>query len=772
MKKHFYLTLICLICIPNFIYAIEPIAKLGQPPPEKHAFLTNDTLLRTSFYNTNLQIVERDTGEIIDEFGVRSKYSRVIYSPNATHVAILDDISDSNMTKVTIWDVKARELVSEWNTQFRIGDDAEFSPIHPLFVVSNNKEIQVWDWNTGELIGNMIGERRAWKKCSVGELEPAIGESVNRTCSNRPYDHDFEITPDGQYLFVASTRPDIEVWNLETRNLIGHFEGNISNWVTGLAISSNGKYLASFEKHTNIVYLWDVGTRQLIWKKPINENGISDVEFSPNSQHLYVAHKNINIYDVKSGQHVDTFGNENWQLQQMLLSPDGQVMLLQYGGYIFGGVVELWDIKSKQLRKVFADYYGGIPRISPDGKTLISIESFFIKVWDIPTQQVRFVIPGVYHFDKGVAISSDNKKIAYSKYPLVEIANIQTGEVEVQTQDISVFLKNAEFSPSGRWLAGVESFGYLFLWDLINPGTMHSVDYEYPKERHFYKSIAFSENDTYLAAIAATGEHNNYKYWILVWERDVDNYKLLHRWETQMHDNPSYASLSYSTLSFATQMDGTTVLANAGKGETQIWKILPNTIQHVSTLPGVNAPIHFGNDKRYLFTIQNGNLQIWDWKTSRPIKLSSLQRYHGLSRDGSYLVSMEQTGKYHIWDAKVLFSSLPYTVEPKDKMLVTLGQIKRNQLLQNYPNPFNPETWIPFRLAEESPVTIDIFNSTGNLIRTLSPGTMKAGDYSSQSGAVHWDGQNDNGEPVSSGIYFYTINAENFSATRKMLIKK
>lgn len=769
--------LICLImaailCMTRIVFAIEPIAMFGQPAPEKHAFLTNETLVRTSRSNTTIQIVKGDTREIIDEFGSRPKYSYVVFSPNTTHVAILEEIAHLNKTKVKIWDVKARELRSEWETPIYISDRAEFSPVHPWLVDSNNNEIYVWNWQTGELIGKMIGERRPWKECSVGEVKPAIGKSVGRTCSSGPSDRDFEITPDGKYLIVASTRPDIELWNLETRNLIGHFEGNISDWVTGLTISADGRYLASFEGQTNIVYLWDVDTRQLIWKEQINDDGITDVVFSPNSQHLYVSHEYVYIFDVTSGQHVDTFGNDNARLEQMILSPDGQIMLLQSGGFFQGGVVELWDTENRQLKKVFTDYFGGIPKISSDGKTLVSIESFFIKVWDIPTQKVRFVIPGLYHFEKGVAISADNKRIAYSKYPRVEIANIQNGEVEVQTQDLHIYLDDAEFSPSGRWLAGVEAFGYLFVWDLINPGTMRRIDYEFPKERHFFKSVAFSENDTYLAATAVTGEHNNYKYWILVWERDGDNYKLLHRWETQQHDNSSYSSLSYSALTFATLMDGTTVLAIAAKGESQIWKILPGTIQHVSTLPGVTPPIHFGHDKRYLFTNQDGNLQVWDWKTGRTIKFASSRRYHGLSRDGSYLVSMEKTGQYHIWDAKALVSSLPYSVEPKGKQLVTLGQIKRNQLLQNYPNPFNPETWIPFKLADQSLVTIEIYSSTGELIRTLTQGSLKAGDYSSQSDAIHWDGQNDEGESVSSGIYFYTINAGDFSATRKMLIRK
>lgn len=98
--------------------------------------------------------------------------------------------------------------------------------------------------------------------------------------------------------------------------------------------------------------------------------------------------------------------------------------------------------------------------------------------------------------------------------------------------------------------------------------------------------------------------------------------------------------------------------------------------------------------------------------------------------------------------------------------------MKRNQLLQNFPNPFNPETWIPFQLADESYVTVRIYSPTGRLVRRLSLGTMPAGDYSSQSHAAYWDGRNQIGEPVSSGVYLYTINAGKFSATRKMLIRK
>ena len=96
----------------------------------------------------------------------------------------------------------------------------------------------------------------------------------------------------------------------------------------------------------------------------------------------------------------------------------------------------------------------------------------------------------------------------------------------------------------------------------------------------------------------------------------------------------------------------------------------------------------------------------------------------------------------------------------------------KTELLQNYANPFNPETWIPYRLAEPAEVTIKIHNPLGHPVRAFDLGYQAAGSYVDESKAVYWNGKNDSGESVSSGIYFYTMRAGNFVATRKMVIKK
>ena len=94
------------------------------------------------------------------------------------------------------------------------------------------------------------------------------------------------------------------------------------------------------------------------------------------------------------------------------------------------------------------------------------------------------------------------------------------------------------------------------------------------------------------------------------------------------------------------------------------------------------------------------------------------------------------------------------------------------ELLTNFPNPFNPETWIPYQLAEPAEVTITIYDVRGRVVRTLPLGNQPAGLYRSRSKAAHWDGRNHIGEKVATGVYFYTLKAGDYAATRKLLIRK
>ena len=97
---------------------------------------------------------------------------------------------------------------------------------------------------------------------------------------------------------------------------------------------------------------------------------------------------------------------------------------------------------------------------------------------------------------------------------------------------------------------------------------------------------------------------------------------------------------------------------------------------------------------------------------------------------------------------------------------------KETALLPNYPNPFNPETWIPYRLAHAADVEITIYNTRGTVVRRLDVGHQSAGFYTARAQAAYWDGRNEHGESVASGVYFYQFRAGDYTALRRMVILK
>ena len=123
---------------------------------------------------------------------------------------------------------------------------------------------------------------------------------------------------------------------------------------------------------------------------------------------------------------------------------------------------------------------------------------------------------------------------------------------------------------------------------------------------------------------------------------------------------------------------------------------------------------------------------------------------------------------------------LQYTITAEDvrqsrielPVLIAYEIPTKTELLANYPNPFNPETWIPYRLAEDAFVSLTIYDGNGRVVRTLDVGHQIAAVYESQSKAIYWDGKNSLGESVASGVYFYSMTTGDFSATRKMVILK
>ena len=761
-----HIALISIVYFPYIAFAVEPIGTIGQPFPEQHAFLSNETIVRV--VPTHVQVIDTGTGVVIDEFGERTDISKVVFSPSTDHLAILNYSVDLQTTTVNIWNANTREQIFKWDIAARFYDVAALSPTEPLFTASFDDEIHLWNWQTGEFIGTMKDERRPWRQC---QRQKDRGER----CAGSPRDHALIFSPDGHYLIVASQRPDVELWNVKTRRLEGHFEGHTGDWVENVAVSPDGSLIATLEYGSNIVYVWEVETQHLLWKVQKGNANVVECVFSADSKRLYIANStytlspsadgtwegwddNVSVWDVRSGQQIDTVDSEFCFLRTIALSPDGKTVLLHYWD-----TVVLQDINNNRQLNIWNDFvHGWNDALSPDGRTLVSVSECFIKTWDIPSQQMRLCVSAEGGLFRKFAISPDGQKIAVGRDPWIEVRDLQTGKVEIQFP-YSYGHSNITFSASGRWIAAARGGENILIYDLENPEEIQRIAPDIELSSTTIRRTAFSENDTYLAA-SHYKDNNNHQ--MLLWKRKGDIYVFQYAWQVSV-----YHSSSSAELTFAPSRHDPMLLAIPGLHDIQIWELLEDSPQLVTTLDA-SSPANFSTDGRYLFANRGYNLQIWDWQTETPLRHPFIPNYFDISQDKSVLTSYAETGQVKIWDGTGLLPSLPVAVEPSGKQIVILGEVKRNQLLQNFPNPFNPETWIPFRLANDNEVTICIYTPTGKLVRSLSPGIMSAGDYSSHSQAVHWDGCNQIGEPVSSGVYLYTIHAGTFSATRKMLIQK
>ena len=147
-----------------------------------------------------------------------------------------------------------------------------------------------------------------------------------------------------------------------------------------------------------------------------------------------------------------------------------------------------------------------------------------------------------------------------------------------------------------------------------------------------------------------------------------------------------------------------------------------------------------------------------------------------MPNDYQFLDKQVEAGKtyfYYLEDVDVAGERdksdiIQITLQPRPQAIIPA----KFALLQNYPNPFNPETWMPYQLPRDTHVTIIIYNATGQAVRILDLGAKQAGEYVIRTKAAYWDGRDNLGEKVASSVYFYTLKARRFSATRKMLIVK
>ena len=500
--------------------------------------------------------------------------------------------------------------------------------------------------------------------------------------------------------------------------------------VNSVAFSPDGQTLASAGKD-NTIRLWDTQTPALKALLIGHTDTVSSIAFSPDGQTLASASPDttIRLWDPSNGQLKTMLrahtGFSYASYNAIVFSPDGQTLVT--GGDYSDPVIRLWNLHNKENIRTLTGHTWDVSSVafSPDGQTLATGSwDKTIRLWNPDNGRLKRMLTGHTREIKSVTFSPDGQTLASASLDgTIRLWNPQTGAEKKTLTGNTDWIEQIAFSPDGTILAsGSQQELRIRLWD-VQTGEYTDV---HEDDARSVMTVAFSPDGQTLATSRANAT-------VQLW--DV---------QTLFGESPDpAASVDVNSDGVVNILDLVSVSSNFGQTGKNVADVNGDGIVNIVDLVKVAGEMGAGAAAPAAHS-----------QTLEILTAADVQQWLRQAQQAGLTDATSQRGILMI--QQLLAALIP----------------KETSLLPNYPNPFNPETWIPYQLSELAEVTLHIYAVDGRLIRTLTLGHQPVGMYHTKTSAAYWDGRNEVGEPVASGVYFYTLSAGNFSATRKMVIRK